>query len=149
MGEVGVPCVVVAPIVGIDLGTTNSLVAVSDAAGARIINDEQGRALVPSAVRYEAAPGHPGFRTVVGYDARERAQDFPLTTVLSVKRLMGRSVQDAASDLRYLSYSVVPGERGTARVVVPLDGRAVLCVHVVPVVGSVVHPLTPLSMLSK
>jgi molecular chaperone DnaK (HSP70) len=112
------------PIVGIDLGTTNSLVAISDEAGPRVIPDAQGRALLPSAVRYESSDDSKGFRTVVGAQAKADAPDFPMTTVLSVKRLMGRSAADAAPDLEFLSYEVVAGERSTARVRVPLGGRS-------------------------
>jgi molecular chaperone DnaK (HSP70) len=106
---------VAAPIVGIDLGTTNSLVAVCDEAGPRVIPDAQGRALLPSVVRY----GDEG--VVVGEAAKREAPDYPRRTVVSVKRLMGRSVRDAAGDLRFLSYDVVPGERDTARVRIVLD----------------------------
>jgi molecular chaperone DnaK (HSP70) len=105
-----------ASIVGIDLGTTNSLVAVCDAAGPRVIPDEKGRPLLPSVVRFGDGP------PVVGYDARARAPDYPRQTVSSVKRLMGRSAQDAAGDARYLSYAVEPGERGTCRIVIPREG---------------------------
>ena len=67
-------------IIGIDLGTTNSLVAVFEAGGPRVIADPAGRALLPSVVRYE------GPRTIVGWEAKEHAAEFPLTTVSSVKR---------------------------------------------------------------
>ena len=107
------------PILGIDLGTTNSLVAVYDERGPRTIDDEQGRALLPSVVRFEAAEDG-GVRTVVGVDAAERAVEFPTTTVSSVKRLMGRSASDAAEDVPYLPYRVVEGEHNTARVLIPL-----------------------------
>lgn len=99
-----------APIVGIDLGTTNSLVAVCDARGPRVLMDEAGRAMVPSVVRYENGG------VVVGHEARERASEFPRETISSVKRLMGRSMRDAAADLAYLPYEVVAGEHDTARV---------------------------------
>lgn len=99
-------------IVGIDLGTTNSLVALCDERGPRVLTDEQGRALLPSVVRYDAA-------VVVGHDAKVGAIDFPRTTVSSVKRLMGRSVADAREDVKYLSYEVVAGENDTARVRLP------------------------------
>ena len=113
-------------IVGIDLGTTNSLVAVCDERGPRVLTDEAGEALIPSTVRYEIDRGR-CVRTLVGKDAKEASPDHPLTTVTSVKRLMGRSVQDAAADLPFLSYRVVPGERGTARVSIPAgDGTEVL-----------------------
>jgi molecular chaperone DnaK (HSP70) len=104
------------PIVGIDLGTTNSLVALCDARGPRILPDAKGRALVPSVVRY-GADG-----VVVGVEAKERASEFSRTTIASVKRLMGRSVKDVGADVPYLSYEVVAGERDTARVRLP-DGR--------------------------
>jgi molecular chaperone DnaK (HSP70) len=104
-------------IVGIDLGTTNSLVAVYENGAARVIADEQGRALLPSVVRYGA--GAP----VVGHEAREHGAEFPKTTVSSVKRLMGRSRADSAGDLPYLSYDVVEGEHETARVSVPREGQ--------------------------
>lgn len=105
-------------IIGIDLGTTNSLVAVCDDRGPRTIDDAQGRALLPSVVRFEA-DGEGALRTVVGHAAADRAVEFPTTTVSSVKRLMGRSLADAAADLPYLSYRVVEGEQNTARVEVP------------------------------
>lgn len=105
-----------APIVGIDLGTTNSLVAFCDQAGPRVLGDD---ALVPSVVRFEEAGG-----VTVGREARERAADFPGRTISSVKRLMGRSVTDAQADLRYLPYRVVGGENDTARVEVPLGTGA-------------------------
>lgn len=104
------------PIVGIDLGTTNSLVAILDASGPRVLLDDQGRALLPSVVRYE-----PGGGVAVGAEAKARAPEFPHTTISSVKRLMGRSVRDAASDLNFLTYHVEAGERDTARVLVPLE----------------------------
>ncbi len=109
------------PIVGIDLGTTNSLVAVAhwppgDSANAapRVIPDRDGRELVPSAVRFNADG-----TTTVGRAARDAAAEFPLTTVVSVKRLMGRSLADAAGDLKYLSYRVVDGPHNTVRVEIP------------------------------
>jgi molecular chaperone DnaK (HSP70) len=116
--------VTTAPIVGIDLGTTNSLVAFCDSTGApQIIPDAQGRALLPSAVRYEADPSPRGHRTIVGVEAKAAAPDFPAQTITSVKRLMGRSLADARADLRFLHYQVVQGERDTSRILVPLDGK--------------------------
>ncbi len=107
------------PIVGIDLGTTNSLVAFSDERGPRVLEGDGG-AIVPSVVRYERdASG--ATRTVVGVDAKAQAERFPLSTVRSVKRLMGRSIEDARADLRYLSFDVIEGEHETARVVVRPD----------------------------
>jgi molecular chaperone DnaK (HSP70) len=110
-----------APIVGIDLGTTNSLVAVCDAAGARVLVPDGESALVPSVVRYERGEAG-GARAVVGEDARARAVEFPRTTVSSVKRLMGRAVSDVRPDLAYLSYPVVEGAHDTARIALEIDG---------------------------
>lgn len=107
-------------IVGIDLGTTNSLVAIADESGPRVLTIPGERPLVPSAVRYEGSTDSP--RAIVGDDAKARAVQFPLTTITSVKRLMGRSMQDARVDLAYLPYKVVEGEHKTARVAIPLDG---------------------------
>jgi len=115
------------PIIGIDLGTTNSLAAYADDAGPRILGDNAaGSGIVPSVVRYEPrADG--GLATIVGLDARERAVEFPLTTIASVKRLMGRSLADAAGDAPYLPYQVVQGPRDMAAVAIPTpDGLAQL-----------------------
>lgn len=102
------------PVLGIDLGTTNSLVAVADPSP-RIISDGQGRAMLPSVVRFDVAA-----RAVeLGYEARASAIAHPRLTISSVKRLMGRTLEDAASDLGYLSYQVVAGENGSARVALP------------------------------
>ena len=100
-------------IVGIDLGTTNSLIAICDERGPRVIPDEHGRALLPSVVRYdESARTEP----IVGYEAREHVVEFPRQTVSSVKRLMGRGFSDVKTDLPHLGYEVVAGEHDTARV---------------------------------
>lgn len=106
-------------VVGIDLGTTNSLVAIADARGPRVLAPAGASALVPSVVRYED-DGAGGVRRVVGTAAAEAAVEFPRTTVSSVKRLMGRSVRDAAADAGYLSYAVVEGAHDTARVALPV-----------------------------
>jgi molecular chaperone DnaK (HSP70) len=98
-------------IVGIDLGTTNSLVAVCDARGPRVLGG-----MVASVVRYEDGG------VVVGDRALDEAPLHPLTTVASVKRLMGRSVADVGADLKYLSYRVVAGPQETARVALLLGG---------------------------
>ncbi|MCA9278137.1 MAG: Hsp70 family protein [Phycisphaeraceae bacterium] len=109
-------------IVGIDLGTTNSLVAISDALGPRVL-EEHNRALVPSVVRFDEGGG-----VVVGDDARDRATDFPAHTVASVKRLMGRSIDDARDELGFLSFEVVAGDHNTARVRIPRRNTSSLVV---------------------
>lgn len=106
------------PIVGIDLGTTNSLVAICDERGPRVIEDEAGRALLPSVVRFDDGGG-----VWVGHEAKERAHEFAATTVSSVKRLMGRSLADVESDRAFLPFQVVAGEHETARIRIVLSGR--------------------------
>lgn len=110
-------------IVGIDLGTTNSLVGIADERGPRILGEAAG-ALIPSVVRYDPDPTAPaGLRAEVGREARERAVELPERTVTSIKRLMGRSLADASADLPYLSYAVVGGPHDTARARIALpDG---------------------------
>ncbi|WMC09640.1 Fe-S protein assembly chaperone HscA [Oceanimonas pelagia] len=74
--------------VGIDLGTTNSLVAVVRSGLAETLADEQGRELLPSVVHYTAD----GLR--VGFDARHEAEFDPQNTIVSVKRLLGKALAD-------------------------------------------------------
>lgn len=75
--------------VGIDLGTTNSLVATVQSAMSVVLNDEDGRALLPSVVRYL-----PDGATQVGYSAQAVQSADPHNTIVSVKRFMGRGVKD-------------------------------------------------------
>ncbi|MEJ1964563.1 MAG: Fe-S protein assembly chaperone HscA [Gammaproteobacteria bacterium] len=81
--------------VGIDLGTTNSLVATVRDGAATVLRDEDGMRLLPSVVRY-----HAGGHVDVGYDARSREASDPLNTVSSVKRLMGRALADVSETQR-------------------------------------------------
>src|SRR6266581_2624956 len=77
--------------VGIDLGTTNSLVATVRSGVATVLPDAHGRPLLPSIVRYL-----PEGRVEVGYAAQARQADDPRNTIVSVKRYMGRGVKDVA-----------------------------------------------------
>ena len=77
--------------VGIDLGTTHSLVATVRSSSAEILADGEGRPLLPSIVRY-----HADGRVDVGYEARAAQSDDPGNTIVSVKRFMGRGVADVA-----------------------------------------------------
>ena len=100
-------------IVGIDLGTTNSLVAWCDAKGPRILPDAHGRAVLPSVVRLNESDGG---AEAIGHEARATAIQHPERTVHSVKRLMGRGINDVKDELAHLPYRVVDGEQNTARV---------------------------------
>jgi len=77
--------------IGIDLGTTNSLVATVRSGAAVALPDAYGRPLLPSIVRY-----FPDGRVDVGYPAQARQSDDPRNTIVSVKRYMGRGVKDVA-----------------------------------------------------
>jgi molecular chaperone DnaK len=103
------------PIVGIDLGTTNSLVAIADQDGARVLGDPDSQ-LMPSVVRIERDGS-----VVVGREAADQIVEFPDRTINSVKRLMGRSARDIQTDLGFLGYRVVEGEHETARVSIEVD----------------------------
>ncbi len=77
--------------VGIDLGTTNSLVASVRSSAPEVLPDEQGRPLLPSVVRYLQAGG-----AQIGYKAQAEAVRDPKNTIVSVKRFMGRGLKDVA-----------------------------------------------------
>ncbi len=91
-------------IVGIDLGTTNSLVAFMDLTGPRIIPGADGDQLVPSVV---SVP--PKGEVVVGNPARELLLTQPERTVYSVKRLMGRGLGDVQEELKLFPFRIAPG----------------------------------------
>lgn len=92
--------------VGIDLGTTNSLVASVRSGQSMILNDEQERSLVPSVVHYGVE------EKKVGLEAFEQASLDPKNTVISVKRLIGRSLSDVQSRYSSLPYEFVASENG-------------------------------------
>ncbi|GGU70326.1 chaperone protein HscA [Pseudomonas laurentiana] len=90
--------------VGIDLGTTNSLVAALRSGLSEPLADAEGRVILPSAVRYHAD------HVEVGHSAKAAASSDPLNTVLSVKRLMGRGLADVKQLGDQLPYRFVGGE---------------------------------------
>ena len=92
--------------VGIDLGTTNSLVATVRSGQAETLADEQGRHLLPSVVHYQQQ-GH-----AVGFDARANAARDPANTISSVKRMMGRSLADIQTRYPHLPYQLQASENG-------------------------------------
>ena len=97
--------------VGIDLGTTNSLVASVRSGQSVIINDEQERSLVPSVVYYGVE------EKKVGLEAFEQASLDPKNTIISVKRLIGRSLADVQSRYPSLPYEFVASENGLPLIV--------------------------------
>lgn len=91
---------------GIDLGTTNSLVATVRSGQAATLQDAERRSILPSVVRYTEG------ETVVGYAAREQAQFDPENTIISVKRLIGRSLQDIQTRYSKLPFRFRASENG-------------------------------------
>lgn len=91
---------------GIDLGTTNSLVATVRSGQAETLPDHEGRHLLPSVVHYQQQ----GLN--VGWDARAQAATDPANTISSVKRLMGRSLADIQARYPHLPYSFKASENG-------------------------------------
>ena len=103
-------------IIGIDLGTTNSLVAIVESGIPLVLADGQGRRLTPSVVRVSAA-GEP----VVGWEAKRGRVAHPETTVTSIKRFMGRRGDEVDSIVAAAAYAI--RAEGSGPVAVPLHGR--------------------------
>ena len=103
-------------IIGIDLGTTNSLVAIVESGIPLVLADGQGRRLTPSMVRVSAA-GEP----VVGWEAKRGRVAHPETTVTSIKRFMGRRGDEVDSTADTSAYAI--RAEGSGPVAVPLHGR--------------------------
>jgi len=104
-----------AKVIGIDLGTTNSAVAVVEGGKPKIIHSAEGRNVVPSVVD---VPKH-----IVGDVAKRQMIVNPKTTVFSVKRLMGRKYKDpeVQRDIKWLPYEIKDGRDGMA--VVNVEGK--------------------------
>ncbi|MFA7096219.1 MAG: Fe-S protein assembly chaperone HscA [Gammaproteobacteria bacterium] len=96
---------------GIDLGTTNSLIASVRSGLAEVLEDENGRFLLPSVVRYR-----PDGSPIVGYDAKAAVVQDPLNTIVSVKRLMGRGVADLKLLGGRLPYEFAQGDSAVPRI---------------------------------
>ncbi|CAH1527918.1 iron-sulfur cluster biosynthesis chaperone HscA [Vibrio owensii] len=91
---------------GIDLGTTNSLVASVRSGDATTLKDEQGRSILPSVVNYTQDSAS------VGYDAKAKAEQEPANTIISVKRLIGRSLKDIQARYPSLPYQFKESDNG-------------------------------------
>jgi molecular chaperone DnaK len=96
------------PILGIDLGTTNSCVAVMDGGEARVLANREGSRTTPSVVAFV------GDDILVGEAARQRAGSDPSATVFAAKRLIGRKFLDVAPLRRIFPYSIVAADNGDA-----------------------------------
>ncbi len=98
-------------IIGIDLGTTNSCVAVMEGADPVVIANDEGARTTPSVVAFLSN----GERKV-GAPAKRQAITNPKNTIASIKRFMGRRYNEVGSELRYVAYDVVGGDNDTVRV---------------------------------
>ncbi|MGV6818115.1 MAG: Fe-S protein assembly chaperone HscA [Thiotrichales bacterium] len=102
---------------GIDLGTTNSLIATVRSGVASTLPDEAGRHMLPSVVHF--APD----RVTVGYEAQEYALTDPHNTIASVKRLMGRSVDDQLQLGGQMPYDFAPDGQSVPRILTSAGPR--------------------------
>jgi molecular chaperone HscA len=111
--------------VGIDLGTTNSLVAVVRGGRPAVLPDDKGRSLLPSVVHYA-----PGGGAIVGHEAKALAAEHPADTIASVKRFMGRGPRDAEATRKMTPYRFATTEGPVVRLEVAGGARAVTPVEV-------------------
>ncbi len=98
-------------IIGIDLGTTNSVVAVMEGGEPKVIENAEGARTTPSVVAYKKD----GER-LVGAPAKRQAITNPQNTIFSIKRFMGRKYDEVASEIKTVPYHVVKGDGDVARV---------------------------------
>ncbi|HTS45131.1 MAG TPA: molecular chaperone DnaK [Puia sp.] len=103
-------------IIGIDLGTTNSCVAVMEGNEPVVIANDEGRRTTPSVVAFLKN----GERKV-GDPAKRQAITNPVNTIMSVKRFMGRRYDEVTNEITHWSYKVVRGDNNTCRI--DIDGR--------------------------
>ena len=105
-------------IIGIDLGTTNSCVAVMDAGEAKVIENSEGDRTTPSIVAYSNEG-----ETLVGQSAKRQAVTNPSNTLFAIKRLIGRKFDDdvVQKDIKMVPYNIVKADNGDAWVEVNGD----------------------------
>jgi molecular chaperone DnaK len=98
-------------IIGIDLGTTNSVVAVMEAGQPTVIANQEGQRTTPSVVAFTKT----GER-LVGQVAKRQAITNPENTIFSIKRFMGRRYDEVSEEMKMVPYKVVKGENGDVRI---------------------------------
>ncbi|MFY0575353.1 molecular chaperone DnaK [Cystobacter fuscus] len=103
-------------IIGIDLGTTNSVVAIMEGREPKVLTNEEGTRTTPSVVAF-AKDGE----RLVGQVAKRQAITNPERTIYSIKRFMGRRYEETTEEAKLVPYKVVRGPNGDARV--DLDGK--------------------------
>lgn len=103
--------------VGIDLGTTNSVVAIMEGGEPKVITNEEGARTTPSVVAFTKDG-----QKLVGQVARRQAVTNPQNTVFSAKRFIGRTFEEAQQEISRMPYKVVKGDKGDCRIEV--QGKA-------------------------
>ena len=98
-------------IVGIDLGTTNSVVAVMEGSEPKVILNEEGSRTTPSVVAFTKEG-----EILVGQVAKRQAIANPENTIFSVKRFMGRSLNEVSEEMKMVPYEVIQGDKGDVRI---------------------------------
>ena len=105
-------------IIGIDLGTTNSVVSVMEGGSPTVISTSEGSRLLPSVVAFNK-----NGERLVGIPAKRQAVVNPENTVYSIKRFMGRRFDQVATERKLVSYKVVSGPSGDVRIEIPVNGQ--------------------------
>ena len=110
-----------AKIIGIDLGTTNSCVAIMEGGKTRVIDNSEGAPTTPSIVAYAK-----GGETLVGVSAKRQAVTNPKNTLYAIKRLIGRRFDDKVvqKDIKMVPYKIIKADNGDAWVEVNNDKKA-------------------------
>ena len=106
-------------ILGIDLGTTNSCMAVIEGGEATVLENSEGKRTTPSVVAF-AKNGE----RLVGDSAKRQAVTNPANTVFSAKRFIGRKHKEVAEESKRMPYKVVEGKNGDAAIEVEVEGEA-------------------------
>ena len=107
-------------IIGIDLGTTNSVVAVMEGGDPTVVTNSEGSRLTPSVVAF-ASDG----QRLVGQLARRQSVMNPKNTIYSAKRFIGRRLDEVKEEAGSVTFDVVEGKAGEARIKIPETGREV------------------------
>src|SRR5256884_7181245 len=105
-------------IIGIDLGTTNSVVAIMEGKEPKVITNEEGGRLTPSVVAFDDKG-----EVLVGQIARRQAITNPENTFYSIKRFMGRKFEEVQEEIKRVPYKVVKASNGDATVEVEVEGK--------------------------
>ena len=99
-------------IIGIDLGTTNSVVAIMEGDGSTVVTNPEGGRTTPSVVAFAKGSGE----RLVGQVAKRQAVTNPENTIFSIKRFMGRKYGEVSEEQKMVPYKVVKADNGDARV---------------------------------